>query len=1013
MVIRIGLGMDLAFALLLALASVFAAVGQDRAPATEETDIVESDPKAAAELENKLVSNARQLTFAGRRAGEGYFSRDGQRLILQAEQEPQNPFYQIYTLDLGTGDMSLVSPGTGKTTCAWFHPDGKKALFASTHEDSQAVAKQQAEIDFRNSGRERRYSWDYDPTFELYEVDLGQPDSAKRLTNAEGYDAEGSYSPDGRYIAFSSNRNAYGRTLTEREQKQLEIDPAFFCDLFLLDLQTGDLKQLTDVPGYDGGPFFSPDGQRICWRRFSEDGVQAEVFTMRLDGTDVQQLTRLGAMSWAPFYHPSGEYVIFATNRHGFGNFELYLARADGEGEPLRVTYTAGFDGLPCISPDGTQLAWTSNRTANKQSQIFLGQWNHAAARAALGLTSLDGDQARRSAREAMAATAPSFQASDIGRHVDYLCRPELEGRMTGSDGERLATNYFASYLESLGFEPAAPDGGWFHEFEFPAGAELVAGNRLGDGTAEYELDQQWRPLAFSATGGFASSPVVFAGYGLVAPAENEFEEYDSYVHLDVADKWVVVFRDLPQDISSEKRQHWARFSGTRRKAMEARDRGARGIIFVTGPRSPLKKQLISFGEDASQAGSSIAVISINDELAQSWLASSGKLLEEIQQSLDSGAPQMGFELPEVQLSGNIEIERKKGIGRNVIGRLRGGDEISEQALLIGAHIDHLGKGLGRSGSLARDDERELIHFGADDNASGVAALLEIAQYLAAEKKAGRLNMQRDLLIAAWSGEEMGLFGSEAYARTLASAMSASAPKDDVHAQLFTADGPLYPYVSAYLNLDMVGRLREKLVVQGLASSSAWNAIVQQRNVPVGLTLQLDPASSNLPTDAATFFKRGVPILSAFTGAHEEYHTPRDQPHLLNYEGASKIAQLFALVARGLLQEKQPPLFDPSEEPVQQTVPRARLTAFLGTVPDYVTGDIKGVKLSGVKKGGPAELAGVKGGDIITELGGRKIENIYDYTYAIEGLKIGETTTIVVQRDGQPVELKVTPTPRE
>ena len=213
--------------------------------------------------------------------------------------------------------------------------------------------------------------------------------------------------------------------------------------------------------------------------------------------------------------------------------------------------------------------------------------------------------------------------------------------------------------------------------------------------------------------------------------------------------------------------------------------------------------------------------------------------------------------------------------------------------------------------------------------------------------------------------------------------------------------------------MDMVGRLREKLVVQGIGSSPSFEGEVQRRNVPVGLELMLDRTSTRLPTDASAFVARDVPILAAFTGAHEDYHTPRDTPDKLNYEGAAKISRLFALLARGMMTAAKPPEFKLDEGTKRDDQPRVRLTAYLGTIPDYVAGDIKGLKLSGVAKTGPAALAGVKGGDIIVELAGRKVEDIYDYTYAIEALKIGEEAEIVVKRGTETIPLKVTPTARE
>lgn len=212
---------------------------------------------------------------------------------------------------------------------------------------------------------------------------------------------------------------------------------------------------------------------------------------------------------------------------------------------------------------------------------------------------------------------------------------------------------------------------------------------------------------------------------------------------------------------------------------------------------------------------------------------------------------------------------------------------------MLGAHIDHLGSG-GSSNSLANENEQGQIHFGADDNASGVAAMLEIAQYLAAEKKAGRLKSKRDFVVAAWSGEELGLFGSQAFVADYydlypqapkpkqspggADADPTGDPVAQAHAHAHGTspkDQQLTTAIAAYLNLDMVGRLKEKLIVQGIGSSPGFAGEVQRRNVPVRLELQLDKSSTRLPTDASAFVARSVPILSAFTGAHEDYHTPR------------------------------------------------------------------------------------------------------------------------------------------
>lgn len=1043
-------------------------------------DLLSDDPERAQQLQSELLGDIRQLTFEGKRAGEGYFSADGKKLVFQSEREPGNPFFQIYVMDREYGDVQRVSPGIGKTTCAWLHPDGSRTLFASTQFDPQAEQKQRDELAFRESGQTRRYSWDYDETYELVEFDLNTGEY-KLLTESLGYDAEGSYSPDGTHIVFASNRRAYAGELTEKEQQLFEQDPATAMEIYIMRSDGSELRRLTSSVGYDGGPFFSPDGKQICWRRFSENGATAEIMLMNRDGSQQRAITNLGVMSWAPYFHPSGDYLIFATNQHGFSNFELYLVDARGEHQPVRVTYRDGFDGLPVFTPDGSGLVWTSNG-GSSQSQLFEATWNDESARKQLGIQSDKKSEEEIEASLAVNLTAPGFAASDIGRHVDYLCRPELGGRLTGTQGELKATAYVAAYLESLGLEPAGRDGTFFHDFEFVSNVKLGPNNRLQSGPEAYTVDTDWRPVFFSREGQVDPAEVVCAGYGIVAPAEEGQSEYDSYVHLDVEDKWVIVFRQMPQDVSPERRQFLAPYSGARYKAMVARDRGARGLIFVSGPTSQIRGRLMPLSMDGTLGGSSLTVISVSDPLAANWMTKAGKNLADVQKAFDSGEPQMGFLLEGLKLASNIDIEPVKSKGRNVLALLTAGEEPSSEMVLVGAHIDHLGTGQG-SGSLAKEEEIGGIHRGADDNASGVACVLEIAQFLAAEKLSGRLPAKRDILFAAWSGEELGLRGSAAFADDFSNlfpnrvhSLSPHAPPhhslaEPPHLQSAnphattpahasnpahaippsqastpgTSDlghGPakphsvqqspspdhapakvpelnpahsasghkqLYPAISACINLDMVGRLREKLVLQGIGSSPAWKGAIERRNAVVRLALTLQD-DCHLPTDASTFFLQGVPILSAFTGSHSEYHTPRDTPELLNYEGAADVAKLMALITRDQVMAEQAPEYVNQPAKVEM---RANLTAYLGTIPDYGKEDVKGVSLSGVQKGAPAESAGLQGGDVIVELAGKKIENIYDYTYAIEALKVGQTTRIKVQRGGQPLEMEITPASRQ
>jgi Tol biopolymer transport system component len=334
--------------------------------------------------ERDFLSRIRRLTVDGKRAGEGYWSPDGTRLVFQSEREPGNPFYQIYVMDLATGDTKRISPGIGKTTCAFFRPApaGGRSVeieFASTHADPKSKQFQDEELAFRASGKERRYSWDYDPEMDIYAYNENTG-ATRRLTTARGYDAEGSYSPDGQWLVFTSMRDAYNRPLNDKEKKLLDENPSYFAEIYIMRADGSEQKRLTSVAGYDGGPFFTPDGSRIIWRRFDEQGLLADIWTMKPDGSDARQITDFKSMSWAPYMHPSGEYVIFASNKLGFENFELFMVDAAGTKEPVRVTYSDGFDGLPVPSPDGKTLAWTSSRSGGAAGQLFLAQWNHEKA---------------------------------------------------------------------------------------------------------------------------------------------------------------------------------------------------------------------------------------------------------------------------------------------------------------------------------------------------------------------------------------------------------------------------------------------------------------------------------------------------------------------------------------------------------------------------------------------------------------------------------------------------------
>ncbi|MBI4662529.1 MAG: M28 family peptidase [Verrucomicrobia bacterium] len=949
---------------------------------------------AKPENEAQFLANTRQLIFEGRRSGEGYFSPDGQSLIFQSEREPGNPFYQIYVLDLQTGDSHRVSPGLGKTTCAFFRPHTDEILFASTHHDPEAAAKQKAELEFRASGKQRRYAWDYDEQMDIYST-RRDGSQLRRLTEAFGYDAEGSYSPDGQTIVFTSIRDAYAsEKFSPEDQQRLKNDPSYFAEIYTMKSDGSGQRRLTFAPGYDGGPFFSPDGQRIIWRRFNADGTLADIYTMKPDGTDVRQLTDFGCMAWAPYCHPSGQYVIFTANKFGFSNFELFVVDAAGEREPVRVTFTDGFDGLPVFSPGGRKLCWTSNRTGDSKAQLFLADWNHPAAVVALEASPRRASKSSQKV-ESGGSFASAITVGDLRSHVDRLAGDELEGRMTGTQGGERAARYLAERLEAAGLKPFGDHGSFFQQFEFIAGVSVLTNqNRLLlqrtggslDETVRFQAETDFRPLSFTDNGE-VEGEVVFAGYGLSVPGKPG-EGYDSYAGLDVSNRIVLVLRYVPENVEPKRRQELNRYAAPHYKAAIARNHGARALLLVSGPNSPNPGALTGLSSDPSISGAGILGVSISAKVAEAVLAGSGKTLQSLQTALDSENPHAegGFLIPNVKLKITAAVERIRKTDRNVVALLpAGGNENSDGYLLVGAHYDHLGR--GEMNTLARKGEEGQVHNGADDNASGVSAVLELAAALADARTQKPGDFQRGLIFAFWSGEELGLKGSAHFADHPPVALS---------------------NVIAYLNFDMVGRLREnKLILQGVGSSSLWRRLIEKRNVAAGfnLSLQDDPY---LPTDVTALYPKGVPVLNFFTGSHEDYHRPTDDPQTLNYEGLERITKFASGVVVDLVKSADRPDYAKVAQSDRAGGSRENLRAYLGTIPDYAT-EVAGVKLSGVRGASPADKAGLRGGDVIVEFAGQKIANIYDYTYALDAVKIGQPVSIVVLREGKRVEVKAMP----
>lgn len=340
------------------------------------TAFVAGQPPALSELESQHLTNLRQVTTGMVKAGEGYFSPDGKSIIYQAV--PQDyPFYQIYTQPFAGGEPKRLSSGRGRTTCSYFSPDGQRVLFASSHLDPQldkteAEARRRQEED-RKSGARRRYEWDFDPYMDIFEADLDGK-ILRRLTDSYGYDAEGAYSRDGKLIAFCRDSEADPKTTAGDARPK---NP----DIYLMNSEGSGVRRLTSAPGYDGGPFISPDGKWIVFRSDRKKESYLQLYVIGSDGQNETALTDNEGVNWGPYWHPTKPYLVWSgadhSNPNARPNYDLWLMNYSVEGnrfvpgKPRRITDSPTADVLPVFSPDGNRLMWTSTRTLDRSSQLF------------------------------------------------------------------------------------------------------------------------------------------------------------------------------------------------------------------------------------------------------------------------------------------------------------------------------------------------------------------------------------------------------------------------------------------------------------------------------------------------------------------------------------------------------------------------------------------------------------------------------------------------------------------
>lgn len=573
------------------------------------------------------------------------------------------------------------------------------------------------------------------------------------------------------------------------------------------------------------------------------------------------------------------------------------------------------------------------------------------------------------------APSSPEITIPELQGHIQYLTADRLAGRGTGSDGNRLAAEYIAAEFARYGLEPAGDAGTYFQEFKFTAGIEAGALNAFavsaGDRRVSFQQGTEVRPLSFSTDTAF-SLPLAFVGYGITDTSL----QYDDYEGVDVRGKIVVMLRYTPEGKRTESKFYT--HASIRTKAFTARERGASGMIFVTGPLDADSAVLYPLMYDRGMGTSGIAAISMTADACETMMQLAGKNLRSTQEQINSSKKPRSFDLAGV--SGHLQTEIKKiqKSTRNILGVLKAAAPGTiDETLVIGAHMDHLGMGGAGSGSLKPDTV--AIHHGADDNASGTAGLLETAQYLSARRSA----LRRSVLFASFSGEEIGLLGSDYYVKH-----------------------PTIPLSSSIgmINMDMIGRLKDSaLVVEGIGTSPGFEELVRKENTDPSIVLKLKQDGYG-PSDHASFYSKDMPVLFFFTNLHDDYHRPSDTWDKINYTGEAQVVSLVSRIAERLAAAPERPAFIKVAAPAVSNE-RRDVRVSLGVVPDYAE-DIAGLKISGTRPGSAAEKAGLKADDVIVKFGKKEIKNIYDFTAVLGDYKPGDEVVIVVKRGTEEVSLK-------
>lgn len=563
----------------------------------------------------------------------------------------------------------------------------------------------------------------------------------------------------------------------------------------------------------------------------------------------------------------------------------------------------------------------------------------------------------------------PEITVKELHENIEYLASDSLKGRKSGETGDLLAAQFIREKFENAGLKLMYDEG--FQKFGLVTSAQIANGNLLKVDDNICDVEKDFMPYAFSANT-TTNARVVFAGYGL--EVDKDTLKWNDYNGIDVVGNWVMALQGDP-DLDNPQ-SPFLEFSTERSKALLASDKNAAGLILVAGTKFSEKDVLSTLVFDKNSSRYSIPIIQVTREVANQILVKSGETIEKLEAKMLAQNSSVSLTV-NAEVSVNVNVVQMETESQNIVAVLPGIDSVlKNEYIVVGAHFDHLGMGGPGSGSRVLDTV--AVHNGADDNASGVATIIELAEKAAAAK-----SNKRSIIFAAFGAEEMGLVGSKA----------------------FTNKPPVETTkMVAMFNFDMVGRLdttSNALSIGGSKTALETEEILNKFNS--GFSLALSPEGVG-PSDHASFYLQNIPVFFISTGAHSNYHTPNDDADLINYEGIKKVAEYSYNVLTEVVTRENALTFQEAGPKFQRSR-GGRFKVTFGIMPDFAGLEKRGLRIDAVTKGKPADKGGMLKGDIITAIEGKKVGGIHDYMSRLQSLEIGDRVSVDILRDNKEMVL--------